>query len=162
MSINCSGQGKQIVLSKGTQELEAKIGADISIDVNEYFEGSAAEYKINERRGRNALPEGLEMDANGVITGKLENAGLYRFDIIAYGAPNQPMAAVQIALTIVPDEADYNEDLMDIIDNGSGNNNNGGKKGCFGDMTAVGTLAGVLALAGLAVILTSIKKRKEA
>ena len=162
MSINCSGQGKQIVKSNGTQELEAKIGADISIDVNEYFEGSAAEYKINERRGRNALPEGLEMDANGVITGKLENAGLYRFDIIAYGAPNQPMAAVQIALTIVPDEADYNEDLMDIIDNGSGNNNNGGKKGCFGDMTAVGTLAGVLALAGLAVILTSIKKRKEA
>ena len=160
MAINCTGQGKNYSVSKGTQAIEAKIGEEISIDVNEYFDGTATSYKVNERRGRNALPEGLELSEAGVISGTLNQAGLHYIDIIAYGAPNQAVAAVQIALTIVPDEADYDEELMEVFkeDEGKG----GSKKGCFGDMTAVGTLAGILTLAGLGVVLTSIKKRKEA
>jgi hypothetical protein len=164
MSINCSGQGKQIILSKGTQELSAKIGEDISIDVNNYIDGDAVEYKVNERRGRNALPEGLEMDESGIITGKLDNAGLYRFDIIAYGAPNQQIGAIQIALIVAPNDADYDEELMDSIDDSGKKDDDkkDGKKGCGGDMTSIGALASVLALAGVASILVSLKKRKRA
>ena len=157
MAINCTGQGKNYSVSKGTQEIEAKIGEEISIDVNQFIDGTATSYKVNERRGRNGLPEGLELSEAGVITGTLNQAGLHYIDVIAYGAPNQAMGAIQIALTIVPDEAEYNEELMEVF-----KDDEGGKKGCFGDMTAVGALAGVLALAGLGVILTSLKKRKEA
>ena len=164
MAINCTGQGRDYSVSKGTQEIEAKIGADIAIDVNEFVDGTGVEYKVNERRGRNGLPEGLELGDDGVIAGKVENAGLYYIDVIVYGAPNQSIGAVQIALLVVPNDADYDENLMDAVDdNGGGKGGNeGGKKGCFGDMTSVGALAGILALAGIGVILTSLKKRKRA
>ena len=161
MAINCTGQGKDYAVSKGTQEIEAKIGEDISIDVNQYIDGTVASYKVNDRRGRNALPEGLELGDNGVITGKLDNAGLHYIDVVAYDGSNKMVGAAQIALLVVPNDADYDENVMDVIDN----NNNGGnqdngkkKKGCFGGIATISILTVLLGAAGVAVI---ARKRKE-
>ena len=164
MSINCTGQGRDYYVSEGAKEVVKTINEDISIDVSQYASGATG-FKVNERRGRNALPAGLEMSEAGVITGSVANAGLYRIDITCMNGTNRK--AVQLNLYIVPDDADYNEQLMDVIpvekdEEEGGNQDNGGetkkKKGCFGDIASVGIITALISVAGVALI---ARKRKE-
>ena len=150
MSINCTGMGKGLTLSSGANEIEKKINEDISIDVGQ-LAGGASSFKINERRGRNGLPEGLSMSDAGVISGKIANTGLYRIDVIAGSK------AVQIVLQIVPDEAEYDENLMDVIKEDEGNKP-AKKKGCGGEIITLSVLTALIGIAGIAIISS---KRKE-
>ena len=164
MAINCTGQGKNYYVSEGTKEVVKNINEEISIDLSTYVEG-ATEFKVNGRRGRNALPEGLEL-ANGVISGQLAHAGLYRIDVTCMVGTTRK--AVQLGLYIVPADADYNESLMEVIpvekdeEEGGGQQNGGGetkKKGCFGSIETIAVLATtLLGMAGVALI---SRKRKE-
>ena len=117
------------------------------------------------------------MSDDGVISGQLANAGLYRIDVVCNVGNSRK--AVQLALCIVPEDGAYSEELMDIItyrdfdneenqggeDNGGGENNGGEnnegtkkKKGCFGGVASVSILTALLGAAGLAII---SRKRKE-
>ena len=134
-------------------ELNYKQGEEFSYTVEK--EG---DLKLNDRI---VLPEGVEFE-NGVLSGKIANVGLYRVDIIAINGSSK--AAVELVINIAPDEAEYNEDLMEKISEGGKEDDKGGdkKKGCGGDIASLGALSGVIALAGIASIVLAIDKKRRA
>ena len=142
----------------------SKVNEDINYDVS--VDGATA-YKAN-LRVDTALPEGLEFD-DGNLSGKLAHVGLYRVDVIA--TVGNAKKAVKIVINVTPDDNEYSDDLMEIYGENNnpvtpepgGNGNGDKKKGCFGDMSSVAALSGVIALAGIGMILLALqnKRRKE-
>ena len=145
MSIRCTGGNSgnsNFMLVAGEKELTYKVNEDINYKVE--LTGTA--YRLNQRV---VLPEGLALNAEtGVVSGKLAHVGLYRIDIIV-----NEQQAFKLVINVVPDEAEYDETIMEQIQYGKG--------GCGGDITAISALAGIVALAGISYILLSFKKRKE-
>ena len=163
MAAQCTGMGRGLTGVDSEVEINAKVNEDINYNVDV---AGATEYKAN-LRVDTVLPEGLEFE-DGALTGKLAHVGLYRVDVIATVGSSKK--AVKIVINVVPDEAEYNEDLMEIYGNETpvtpepdGNGDKGGeKKGCFGDISSVAALSGIIALAGIGMILLALqRKRKE-
>ena len=149
------------------KEYTFKPGEDIDIDVELPGGDSADSMRINQRCD---LPEGLTFN-DGNLSGKLEHVGLYRIDVIANVGSTRK--AVKLVINIVPDEAEYSEDIMgddDPIGPGSSSNPGGSSGseseksggGCGGDIVSAGALVGILALVGIGFALISFidKKRK--
>ena len=156
MSVHCTGQYRGLTKIELEDEPEFEVNKDFTYQIEiENSELGAHNFRVNDRI---EMPEGLELSEDGVLSGKVAHVGLYRIDVIFEDA-NNGKHAVQLLLRIVPNEAEYDEDLMNPDNNGGGK---GGKKGCGGDIATVGALAGVLAIAGIAIILTSIEKKKRA
>ena len=166
MAAQCTGMNRGLTPVDSEMEVTVKVNEDIDLDVE--VDG-ASEYKAN-LRVDTVLPEGLEFNEFGNLTGKLAHVGLYRVDVIA--TVGNAKKAVKVVINVIPDEAEYNEDLMEIYsqnvepvgpDPDDGGDKGKEKKGCFGDMTSVAALSGVIALAGIGMILLSLanKKRKE-
>ena len=155
MAANCSGLNSGLKAVKDIQELTVKLGEDMSFDAE--LDG-ADSYEINYRI---ELPETVTFE-DGTLSGKFEHVGLYRVDIIAKSG-SSTLGAIRLLINVVPDEGEYDEDLMlapgEKDDSGK---KDGGKKGCFGDITALGSLAGVIALAGIASIILAIDKKRRA
>ena len=97
------------------------------------------------------LPEGLEFDGEK-ITGVSEEP-VNKFIHIVVVTPNGAMAGVSFELRIMT--VIDNAELEDMPEKDNG----GKKKGCFGDITSIGMLASVLALAGFGIILLNKKRR---
>ena len=148
MAVHCCGFDKNIL------KVEASDVVELSYKQNEEFSYTVQKDGVLKLNDRIVLPEGIEFE-NSVLSGKFANVGLYRIDIIATG---QSKSAVRLIINVVPDEAEYNENLMEKYADDS----KGGKKGCFGDVSAFGTLAGVIALAGIASIIFAIDKKRRA
>ena len=156
MAVHSSGMFKGLTIAGDAVELTYKIDEGISYDVE--VEG-ATEFKLNDRI---ELPEGLEFD-NGSLSGKISHVGLYRIDVIATVGSSKK--AVKLLINIVPDEAEYDENIMEApgSNNGGGNNGGGGaKKGCFGDVTSMASLIALLSLAGVGIALLAIDKKRRA
>ena len=166
MAAQCTGMNRGLTAVDKEVELTYKINEDIDYEVE--VEG-ATSYKAN-LRVDTSLPEGLEFD-DGYLTGKLAHVGLYRVDVIATieDGNNVTKKAVKLIINVVPDESEYFDpdaqpvDPSKPDDGGDNKDNNKPKKGCFGDATSVAALSGVIALAGISMIVLSLanKKRKE-
>ena len=166
MSIRCTAgnpSNSNFTLVNNSQEFEFKAGEDIDIDA-ELAEGTEAEtFRLNQRCD---LPKGLTFD-NGNISGKIQEVGLYRIDVIAESGNNR--YAIKIVINIVPDETEFNEGLMDTS---YPYENNGGegeqpepdkpsKKGCFGDVASTYALVGLVALAGVGMALLAFDRKRR-
>ena len=160
MAAQCTGMNRGLTSVAQEVEINAKVGEDINYNVE--VSGATA-YKAN-LRVDTALPEGLEFD-NGALTGKLDHVGLYRVDVIA--TVGNSKQAVKLIINVTPNDSEYDEDLMEIYQNGQPSvepePEQPKKKGCFGDISSVYALAGLIAFAGIGFILLSLtnKKRKE-
>ena len=159
MAVHSSGMFSGLTIADDPVELTYNIDQDINYDVEV---AGATEYKLNDRI---ELPEGLEFD-NGNLSGKISNVGLYRIDIIA--TVGNTKKAVKLMINVVPAESEYQEGLMEHysndvgpVDPGKPDEGGNKKKGCFGDISSVYALAGIIALAGVGFMLLSLKKRKE-
>ena len=152
MAVHSSGFAKGLTPVTYATDFTFKVGEQFSEDVS--F-GSASSFKLNDRVD---LPEGVEFDENGTLSGKIDHVGLYRIDIIGN------KEARKIVINIVPDEAEYDENLMETAGDSDGGKKDDkpAKKGCFGDMTSVGALAGIIALAGIATIVLAADKKRRA
>ena len=178
MSIRCTAgnpNNSNFTLVNNEQEFEFKVGEDIDIDAELKDGASADSYRINQRC---ELPEGLTFN-DGNISGKINHVGLYRIDVIAESGNTRQ--AIKIVIRVVPDEAEFDENLMDVngeepepgpvdpvdpVDPQPGDtseNKDGGKnnKGCFGDITSTYALIGVLALAGVGLAFLAIDKKRR-
>ena len=160
MAVHSSGMFSGLTIADDPVNLTYNIDQEINYDVEV---SGATEYKLNDRI---ELPEGLEFE-DGNLSGKISHVGLYRIDIIA--TVGSTKKAVKLMINVVPDEAEYQEGLMKHYgedvgpvepDKPDGGDNK--KKGCFGDISSVYALTGLIALAGVGFILLSLnKKRKE-
>jgi len=178
MSIRCTqgnSNDSNFTLVNNEQEFEFKVGEDIDIDAELQDGASADSYRINQRC---ELPEGLTFN-DGNISGKINHVGLYRIDVIAESGNTRQ--AIKIVIRVVPDEAEFDENLMDLNYNGEepepgpepgpvdpvdpvNPDDNGGdknNKGCFGDITSTYALLGVLALAGVGLAFLAIDKKRR-
>ena len=165
MAAQCTGMNRGLTPVVDEIQIDAKVNEDINYDVE--VDG-ATEYKAN-LRVDTVLPEGLEFK-DGNLSGKLAHVGLYRVDVIATTASGKK--AVKLVINVAPDEAEYNEDLMEIYgenkpvnpepgpDDG-GNKDNNNKKGCFGDISSVAALTGIIALAGIGMIILALQNRRR-
>ena len=160
------------------KEYTYKIGEDIDIDIELPNNEAADSMRINQRVD---LPKGLSFAGNN-LSGKIEEVGLYRIDVIANVGSTRK--AVKVVINIVPDEAEYNEDLMDrygddpvgpVGPGGDDSSNPGGessnpggssseskpakKGGCGGTIAATSALIALVAIAAVGAMLLS-KKRK--
>jgi hypothetical protein len=165
MAAQCTGMNRGLTPVIDEIQIDAKVNEDINYDVE--VDG-ATEYKAN-LRVDTVLPEGLEFK-DGNLSGKLAHVGLYRVDVIATTASGKK--AVKLVINVAPDEAEYNEDLMEIYgenkpvnpepgpDDG-GNKDNNNKKGCFGDISSVAALTGIIALAGIGMIILALQNRRR-
>ena len=139
---------------------EYKVGEEFEIslwdDIPE--EEYADQFKLNNRI---VLPEGVTFNAEeGVISGKIAHVGLYRIDVICDGG--QHKFALKYVINVVPEEAELNEEGVEEIEVWNKEEKKGEKKGCFGDLATTGALIGLIALAGLGVILISFRKKEQA
>ena len=165
MSIRCTGgnsNNSNFTLVNNTMEYEYKVGEQINLDV-ELADGEQADsMRLNQRVD---LPKGLTFD-NGTLSGKIDEVGLYRIDIIAnVGSARK---AIKVVLNVVPDDAEFKDDLMDVVYDDSQNGGNDQpepqpqpKKGCGADIASVGALAGIISMAGASFAFLSLKRRKE-
>ena len=164
MSIRCTqgnSNDSNFTLVDNTQEVEYKVGESIDIDA-QLSDGSTADsYRINQRCD---LPKGLTFN-NGNLSGKIDEVGLYRIDIIA--ETGNTRKAIKIVIAVVPDDSEFDDNLMDVGDyggNGGENNPDNGiakKKGCFGDISSTYALIGLVALAGIGVALLAFDRKRR-
>ena len=160
MAAQCTGMNRGLTGVDKEVQINAKVNENIDYDVE--VDG-ATEYKAN-LRVDTALPEGLEF-SDGKLSGKLAHVGLYRVDVIAVTSSGKK--AVKLVINVVPDEAEYNEDLMQQYGEEqppvepTEPDKPQPKGGCGGDIASVGALMGLIALAGIGFILLSLRKRKE-
>ena len=157
MAVHSSGMFKGLTAVAETRELTFKVGQEFDEDVT--FGGQSS-YKIN---GRIDMPEGVEFNESGRLSGKIEHVGLYRIDIIG---GNQ---ALQLIINIVPDEAEYKDDLMETGEGGQGEGEGEGegeggkeetkKKGCFGGLEASMITIAALGILALGALLIDKKRR---
>ena len=124
---------------KPGQQFSYKIANPNVGDEEEPVEFETAEYKLNDRI---VLPEGVEFDdQSGELFGAIEHVGLYRVDIILTNANGQKVA-VKLVINVAPKVSA------------------GG--GCGGSIASVGALISLIAVAGVGVILLSLRKRRRA
>ena len=152
MAVNSAGMFKGLTSVADTREFTYKVGEEFSIDTTI---DNATEYKVNARID---LPEGVEFDESGVLSGKINHVGLYRIDIIGGSQ------ALQLVINVVPEDAEYDENLMEV-GQGGGNKDNGGgdkegKKGCFGGLEA--SMIGIVTLGLLAIGALLVDKKRRA
>ena len=150
MSCRTTGTNRGMTKVGLEKELTYKLGEDIAYDIElpEGFEG--AELKINDRI---ELPEGLEF-VNDQLVGKIDVIGLHRIDLIATNGSNK--SAIKLLIRIVPDEAEYSEDVMERM--GEAPVTPSKKKGCGGEIATFASLTALIGLAGVALI---SRKRKQ-
>ena len=153
MAVHSSGFKRGLTPVADTKVLDVKIGEEFSEDIN--F-GGHSEYKVNYRCD---LPEGVELLSDGTLSGKIDHVGLYRIDLIADG-----QEALQIVINVTPNESEYDENLMEVGEGGGKKDDDkkGDKKGCFGDISSVSALAGIIALVGIASIVLMMGKKRRA
>ena len=141
------------------KEYTFKPGEDIDIDVELPNSEAADSMRINQRCD---LPEGLVFN-DGNLSGKIAHVGLYRIDVIANVGSTRK--AVKLVINIVPDEAEYDENLMEgevtPVEPDDPTPTPSKKKGCGGDIVSAGALVGLLALVGLGFALVSFFDKKK-
>ena len=153
MSANCTGQNRGLTKVVKINNVTKNANEDFNLEIEMPTNYSAyTNFRLNQRC---ELPEGVQLE-NGALKGKLQHLGLYRIDIIATNGNNQKVA-VQYIIDIVPQESELADDVMEEYSFPSK-----GGSGCGGSIASVGTMLGLLTLAGVGIILLSLRKRKEA
>ena len=155
MAINCTGMARGITKVSAQHDLTYKVGEDVDFDVE--VDG-ASSYRLNQRVD---LPDGIEFE-NGNLSGKFEKVGLYRIDIIAEGGSK---SAVKLLINVVPNESEYDENLMDKYSEEKGQEpepEQPKKKGCFGDIASTASLIALISLVGLGLAFVAIDKKRRA
>ena len=155
MAVHSTGFDGNLTKVSKVENLTYKIGENFSYNFNV---ANATGYRLNDRI---VLPAGVTLE-NGVLSGAIAKAGLYRIDVMADGATK---GAVQLIINVVPDEAEYDENLMERYPEESSNpepEQPKKKKGCFGDIASVGALIGLISIAGLGLILVSYDRKRRA
>ena len=141
MASRCTGTNRVMVqVAEGNEKYDEVLAReDYSFEVK--IEG-AETIKFNGREGV-TLPKGIEFN-NGVISGKFENEGVYHLDFVGYDAQEKAVGAYKLIVTATT------------------NGYNISKKGCGGDIAAVGAIIGLIALAGAGLLLVSLRKKQRA
>ena len=157
MSVHCTGQYRGLTQVVKEDSPEIEVGKDFTYEVK--VDGSTlSNFRINDRI---ELPKGVTFN-NGVLSGQFANTGLYRIDVIANNGTKD--VAIKLLIYVVPNEAEYSEDIMEPIVYGhkSKDNDGGKKKGCFGDIASTGALIGLISVAGVGFMLLAIDKKRRA
>ena len=143
MSANCTATNRVMVPVVGGDQYKTVVArTDVSIDV---AISGASEIKLNHRVD---LPKGIEF-ANNKLTGQFANEGTYYLDFIGYDANGKAIGAAKLIVTATVNGFDVEQPKAK-------------KKGCGGDIAAYGAIIGLVALAGAGLLLTSLRKKKEA
>ena len=118
MGVHSTGQFRGLTKvdsdESASQVLNQEIGQDFAFDVaNDVTlsdDAEAVEVKLNDRID---LPKGIEFK-DGVLSGKFEEVGLYRFDFIVttdLGDEDNPdLVAVKLVVNALPNEEEYVEE----------------------------------------------------
>lgn len=151
MASQCEGFSRGLTDVANNIELTLKVGEEFSQDIS--IDG-ASSYKVNARID---LPENVTFDGDtGVLSGKIDHVGLYRIDIIGNGK------AVQVVINVVADEADFDEDLMELY--GADKPGNGGNKVNNNNNTGIiigASVGGCVVVAGIIAAVIAILKKKK-
>ena len=140
MSVNCNGVLKKAdyyTVVKGEQYVEVEARTDYEFAPQ--IEG-AVSYRLNERVD---LPEGMKFE-NGKLSGKFNWEGVYHLDFIGMDADGKSVGAFKLIVTATTGAQ------QNFV------------KGCGGDIAAVGAIIGLVAIAGVGLILISKRKRERA
>jgi hypothetical protein len=155
MAVQSEGFSRGITkVAEGDERIiDVKLGEDINYSIDK---SGATAYKLNYRVD---LPEGLEFDENGNLSGSLDHVGLYRLDVIATVGSSK--AGIKLLINVSPEESEYDENLMIREQEGGGSKPK--KGGCGGDATtAAVSMIALLSMAGVGVALVALKKKKRA
>jgi hypothetical protein len=142
MASRCTGTNRGItkVIEDGEEYVEFEARQDF-----EYYlpDGN---FRLNQRV---ELPKGVKFEDNKLF-GKFENEGVYHLDFIQMDDDENAIGAFKLIVT-----ATTGDERPEPVEPKK-------KVGCGGDIASVGAIASLVALAGVGLILVSLRKRKEA
>ena len=144
MSVNCNGVLKKadyyvVVTGDKYDEVEARTAYEFTPEIE-----GAVSYELNNRV---TLPRGMKFE-DGKLSGQFELEGIYHIDFIGRDENGKAVGAFKLIVTAATG-AEQN-----FVSGCNG--------GCNGDIAAVGAVIGLIALAGVGMMLISIRKRRKA
>ena len=141
MSVNCNGvlrnrDGYYVgVVGDKYEEVEARTDYEFTPEIQ-----GAVSYKLNERV---ELPKGMKFE-DGTLSGQFKNEGVYHLDFIGLDADGKAVGAFKLIIT-----ATTGNELVY-------------PNGCGGDIANAGVIMGLVAVAGVGIMLVSSRKRRRA
>ena len=141
MASRCTATNRVMVpvVENGEEYKEVLAREDYSYEVK--IEG-AKTIKFNAREGI-ALPKGISFE-NNTLSGKFENEGVYHLDFVGYDENEKAVGAFKLIVTATTN----GYDIAPL------------KKGCGGEIAAVGAIVALVAVAGVCLLLVS-RRRKQ-
>ncbi len=141
MASRCTATNRVMVpvVENGEKYEEILAREDYSYEVK--IEG-AKTIKFNAREGI-ALPKGISFE-NNTLSGKFENEGVYHLDFVGYDENEKAVGAFKLIVTATTN----GYDIAPL------------KKGCGGEIAAVGAIVALVAVAGVCLLLVS-RRRKQ-
>ena len=151
MAVNCTGQNQGLtkVETADVHNENVTVGQQVSYTVAS-TKLAGATFRLNQRC---ELPDGFTLN-NNVISGTFNHIGLYRIDLIGESGNNK--VAVQYIINVSASESEYSDEVMEEFAYPPV------KGGCGGSLATTGALIGLVALAGIGVILLALRKKERA